>query len=311
VLKTRLQSNFYQQQILAVRAARGQTPAVLAQLSPLRAGLLHFRETFGILFSIHRVEGWRALFRGLGPNLVGVVPARSISFYVYGNGKRILTERANGGREAAWVHLSAAAAAGIATSTATNPIWLVKTRLQLDRSGVGGVGGDGPAAPRRYRNSLDCVRQVVRAEGIRGLYKGLSASYLGVSELALHWVLFERAKAWLERRAARVAAAPRPPSPWDHAVEWTGTLLGAGATKFVAAIVTYPHEVVRTRLREAPVHAGRRGQGLLRCFGAVWREGGLAAFYGGLTPHLLRTVPSAAIMFGMYEGILRWLGSRG
>jgi solute carrier family 25 protein 33/36 len=27
--------------------------------------------------------------------------------------------------------------------------------------------------------------------------------------------------------------------------------------------------------------------------------------YGGLTPHLMRTVPSAAIMFAMYEGILR------
>ena len=29
--------------------------------------------------------------------------------------------------------------------------------------------------------------------------------------------------------------------------------------------------------------------------------------YGGLTPHMLRTVPSAAIMFGMYEGILKLL----
>lgn len=33
----------------------------------------------------------------------------------------------------------------------------------------------------------------------------------------------------------------------------------------------------------------------------------MAALYGGLTPHLLRTVPSAAIMFGMYEGILKLL----
>jgi solute carrier family 25 protein 33/36 len=33
----------------------------------------------------------------------------------------------------------------------------------------------------------------------------------------------------------------------------------------------------------------------------------MASMYGGLTPHLLRTVPSAAIMFGMYEVILRLL----
>ena len=32
----------------------------------------------------------------------------------------------------------------------------------------------------------------------------------------------------------------------------------------------------------------------------------MVGLYGGMTPHLLRTVPSAAIMFGMYEMILRF-----
>jgi solute carrier family 25 protein 33/36 len=27
--------------------------------------------------------------------------------------------------------------------------------------------------------------------------------------------------------------------------------------------------------------------------------------YGGLTPHMMRTVPNAAIMFGIYEVIIR------
>lgn len=45
--------------------------------------------------------------------------------------------------------------------------------------------------------------------------------------------------------------------------------------------------------------------GLFQCFRVVWIEEGLMGLYGGLTPHLMRTVPSAAIMFGMYEGILR------
>lgn len=45
--------------------------------------------------------------------------------------------------------------------------------------------------------------------------------------------------------------------------------------------------------------------GLFQCFRLVWIEEGFMGLYGGLTPHLMRTVPSAAIMFGMYEGILR------
>ncbi|CZR64143.1 probable mitochondrial carrier protein [Phialocephala subalpina] len=302
VLKTRLQSDFYQAQLAQSRLAKGISPH--AHLSPLRSGLLHFRETFQILGSVHRVEGWRALFKGLGPNLIGVVPARSINFYVVGNGKRIIANYGNNGREDAWVVLCAAAIAGIVTSTVTNPIWLIKTRLQLDKNRVetGGV------TMRRYKNSWDCIKQVVQQEGFRGLYKGMSASYLGVTESALQWVLYEQMKKSLAKREERITLSGRPKTLWDNTVDWTGQFGAAGSAKLVAALATYPHEVARTRLRQAPVENGHlKYTGLMQCFKLVWKEEGMVALYGGLTPHLLRTVPSAAIMFGMYEGILKLL----
>lgn len=46
----------------------------------------------------------------------------------------------------------------------------------------------------------------------------------------------------------------------------------------------------------------------MQCFRLIWKEEGLAGMYGGLTPHLLRVVPSAAIMFGTYEFVLRAFG---
>ena len=295
VLKTRLQSDFYQSQIAATRAARGTPPP--STMSLPRSALLHFQETFQILFSIHRVEGWRALFKGLGPNLTGVVPARAINFYAYGNGKRIISERFNNGEENAWVHLCAAAIAGIATGTATNPIWLVKTRLQLDKSNAEKTGTQ---AIRQYKNSFDCVRQTVQAEGIRGLYRGLSASYLGVSESTLQWVLYEQMKLYLSNRKDKLDAAGRNRTLWDRTVEWNGRIAAAGSAKLFAAVITYPHEVVRTRLRQAPLQDGHlKYTGLVQCFTAIFKEEGMAALYGGLTPHLLRVVPSAAIMFGM------------
>lgn len=168
------------------------------------ASLLHlsfpnFRETFQILFSIPRVEGWRALFKGLGPTLTGVVPASAIKFYAYGTSKSIISKTMNEGQEAAWVHLLAAAAAGLVVSTATNPIWLIKTRLQLDKSRAEA----GVMAAKRYKNSLDCTLQVTRQEGIRGLYRGLSASYLGVTESTLQWVLYEQMKMRLAKEEER------------------------------------------------------------------------------------------------------------
>ncbi len=295
VLKTRLQSDFYQHQLDISRKAKGIPPP--AALSIPRSALLHFNETFKILFSVHRIEGWRALFKGLGPNLIGVVPARAINFYAYGNGKRIISDKFNNGREAAWVHLTAAATAGICTGTATNPIWLVKTRLQLDRSRAEKAGTQ---VTRQYKNSLDCVMQTVRNEGIRGLYRGLSASYLGVTESSLYWVLYEQMKLYLRQREERLVACGRHPTAWDQTLSWGGRVGAAGTAKFFAALVTYPHEVIRTRLRQAPLEDGRlKYTGIVQCFKTIWKEEGMASLYGGLTPHMLRVVPSAAIMFGM------------
>lgn len=239
VLKTRLQSDMYQARLReSGRAAR--------RLSPARAALHHLGDTLRILGAVYRTEGPRALFKGLGPNLVGVVPARSIHFYVYGNGKRLISQHWNRGREAPWVHLLAGVTAGVATSTATNPIWMVKTRLQLDKNVSERSRG---AMKRQYRNSVDCVRQIVRNEGVSSLYRGMSASYLGVVESTMQWMLYEQMKAALARREARVAASGRPKTWWDRSVDWTGMVGAAGGAKLLAAVLAYPHEVSRRRRR--------------------------------------------------------------
>ncbi|KAI4289927.1 MAG: hypothetical protein L6R35_000800 [Caloplaca aegaea] len=306
VLKTRLQSDFYQSQIAASRRVRGVPPPV--QLGYLRSSVLHFTETFQILFSIHKVEGWRALFKGLGPNLTGVVPARAINFYTYGNGKRIISNKFNNGQETAWIHICAAINAGILTGTVTNPIWLVKTRLQLDKSRAEQAGS---VSVRQYKNSLDCVRQTISTEGIKGLYRGLTASYLGVAESTLQWFLYEQGKLYLGRRESHLIGSGRERTVWDRTIDWGGKIGAAGSAKFFAAIITYPHEVIRTRMRQAPLRDGRlKYTGLVQCFSTIWKEEGLASLYGGLTPHMLRVVPSAAIMFGMYEFVLRICGAQ-
>lgn len=302
VLKTRLQSTYYQQHLAAARTARGLPPIETMTLA--RSSLLHIRETGEILWQVPKAEGWRALFKGLGPNLIGVVPARAINFYTYGNGKRVLSTYFNDGKEAAWIHMGAAAFAGIATGTATNPIWLVKTRLQLDKA----THADGKG--RQYKNALDCTMQTVRKEGIFGLYRGLTASYLGVTESTLQWVLYEQMKLYLADREERVANSGRPPTSWDQTISWTGKIASAGMAKFVAALLTYPHEVIRTRLRHAPTENGHvKYTGLAQSFKLIWKEEGMAALYGGLVPHMLRVVPSAAIMFGTYEAVLKLLGT--
>ncbi|ANB12191.1 Rim2p [Sugiyamaella lignohabitans] len=295
VVKTRLQSDLYGSQY-----GSGGLKASGRSLGPIGRASRHVYETFHIIKSVYQVEGARSLFKGLGPNLVGVIPARSINFFTYGLGKDFISTTFNNGKEETWVHLGAAATAGIVTSTCTNPIWLVKTRLQLDKATKA-------SGERQYKNSWDCIVKVVKHEGIAGLYRGLSASYLGVVESSLQWVLYEQMKGFIRRREQHRIDQGVPSTRWDSFLEWSATSGAAGAAKFMASLMTYPHEVVRTRLRQAPMQDGKpKYKGLINCFRIIIKEEGFLSMYGGLTPHLLRTVPNSIIMFGTWELIVRF-----
>ncbi|KAA8649826.1 hypothetical protein EYZ11_004137 [Aspergillus tanneri] len=293
VLRTRLQSDFYRSQLKSAAS----TPSPHTRVSLPRSFLLHFRETFDILFSIHRVEGWRSLFRGLGPSLTGVVPATAVKFYAYGNCKRLYPGLLGYDADSTSVHALSAATAGIVTGTATNPIWLVKTRLQLDKSHL--HSGEQP----RYKNSYDCVKQVIRQEGVRGLYRGLAASYLGVIETTLHLASYERIKVMLANQTKLKDKAKN-----SELVQGLVLSGAAGLSKLIAVLIAYPHEVLRTRLRQAPMADGHpKYTGVMQCLRLMVKEEGVAALYGGLTAHLIRTVPSAAITLGTYELVLKLL----
>lgn len=171
----------------------------------------------------------------MGPTLIGVVPASAVKFYVYGNAKTFwagkLDHRVEDHNFA--VDALAAMSAGFAQSTAISPIWVVKTRLQLDR----GEGGK-----RRYPNSWDCAKQIVKYEGVRGLYKGLSASYLGTAETVVHLGLYEQFKLVFRRMLGESRQGDRW-QKWDGLKEWTSTSGASGLAKLAAILLTYPHEV--------------------------------------------------------------------
>ncbi|KAJ5348327.1 uncharacterized protein N7506_001580 [Penicillium brevicompactum] len=293
VLRTRLQSDFYQ--------TSSQTNHPLQAAQPNHASN---HKTIRIISSIYRAEGWRAFFRGLGPSVAGVVPATAIKFYVYGNCKHIGAKLLGKAEDSPLVHAQAAICAGLATSTATNPIWLIKTRLQLDKTRTNAAG----PSTRQYRNSIDCIRQTLRNEGVRGFYRGMSASYLGSIETALHLVLYERLKTGLRDLLQPIQGTGTP--FWDEVSHWASTSGAASSAKLIAGLTTYPHEVMRTRLRQAPVENGRpKYTGLAQCFRTIAKEEGMAGLYGGLAPHMLRSLPSAVITLGVYEFVLRVTGS--
>lgn len=163
----------------------------------------------------------------------------------------------------------------------------------------------GPAATM----TMDIIKQ----DGIRGLYKGLSASYIGVSEGVIQWTLYEvslsqdtdsRRRTLLihTQRFKQLAKDVGPQGQEPTGLSYIGSIVGAsGGAKTVASLITYPHEVIRTRLRQPAVNGVVKYKGLAQTLKLLLAEEGVASLYGGLTAHMLRVVPNAACMFLIYE----------
>jgi len=226
-------------------------------------------------------EGPKGLFKGLGPNLIGVAPSRAIYFCAYATSKEFWNSAIT--PETPLVHILSAFSAGFMASTCTNPIWFIKTRLQLDQKRSGGL------------TATKCIRHIYQNHGIRGFYKGITASYVGISETVIHFVIYEAIKARLqEMKGACLDETNR--SIFDFL-----EFMGAGATsKTIASCIAYPHEVVRTRLRQEGQKYNRFWQTLI----LVAREEGYRALYRGLATQLVRQIPNTAIMMSTYEAVV-------
>jgi solute carrier family 25 protein 33/36 len=260
---------------------------------------------FAIARNIARVEGVRGFFRGLLPTLVGILPARSTYFWAYSTTKSTLSARFG---ESSPVHMASAAVAGIVSNTLTNPIWLMKSRVQLQ-------AGTSASDPRVYRGYAHAIVKIFREEGIRGFFKGLSASYWGVTEGAIHFVVYEKIKnRIIADNRARIARGeylnyrsstnrrPEDLTPVQY-------LTAAALAKFIASSATYPHEVVRLRMREQPrfIGAAPKYRSMIQSLRLIAREEGRRGLYAGMGTHLARVVPNAALMFFTYETVVKFI----
>jgi len=276
---------------LAMRCSSTSSGPSAAATSP------GFLEWWDCIKYIKRTEGIRGLYKGLGPNIVGVAPSRAIYFWAYSTAKKYVNSSLpKRNRDTPLVHVLAAGMAGFTASSLTNPIWLVKTRLQLDKA-----SGENTLSVRK------CFRNIVREYGVRGLWKGVTASYWGISETMMHWMVYEYLKKQLAEYKARNSngAGGGKGGGGLTGVDMVG-LMGCGAcSRLCATAVAYPHEVARTRLREGNPRYHKFWQTIM----LVYREEGRRGLYRGMVTQLCRQIPNTAIMMVTYEFVVYGLSS--
>lgn len=133
------------------------------------------------------------------------------------------------------------------------------------------------------------AQQIHREEGVRGFYRGLLPSLLGVSHGALQFMTYEQLKRYHVDRGGRGEKGLR-------AVDY---LWLSGASKILASSTTYPCQVVRARLQM--YEAGQTYTGVRDAVAQIWKQEGLAGFYKGLGPNIVRVLPSTWVTFLVYE----------
>lgn len=83
---------------------------------------------------------------------------------------------------------------------------------------------------------------VLCAKGIKGFYKGITASYFGISETVVHFVIYEAIKARLI--AARVGldeSEVNTCKPCKSSKDFLEFMMAGAISKTVASCIAYPH----------------------------------------------------------------------
>lgn len=130
----------------------------------------------------------------------------------------------------------------------------------------------------------DVIQTIMREEGPMGFFKGLSASYVGCFEGGIQWMAYERLKILLVRRKTAMLqlSSPPPSKSTGGQVPAVNTaaitpieyFCLAAVSKFLAVVVTYPHEVVRTRLREQAANGAFKYSGFMQTLRTIAKEEG-------------------------------------
>lgn len=249
------------------------------------------------LYEVYLVDGVRGCFRGLGATLATVPAFWGIYFPLYEDFKSRIHDWSSqygdgGDNHHAMVHLSSAVTAGAVADVICNPLFLVRTRMQTEALHYFQM----PSSERMPHGLASTVRSLYKEGGLPIFWRGLTASLLGLGHVGIQFPVYERLKAEARRRSP-----DGEESPLD-------LLIASGLSKMSAAIITYPHEVIRSRMMDArgPV----AGLNVYRTAQHIIQNEGYAGLYAGMRVTLFRVVPNCCVTFVSYELIARWVRAK-
>lgn len=165
---------------------------------------------------------------------------------------------------------------------------VVQTQMQVDN-----------ISRKQYRNSLHCFRILLKENGVKILYTGLSVNTLREAVfLGSYFCCYEGICASLIRNSF----------PAPVAVPTAGGLAGA-----LGWLCSFPLDCIRARVQGQTIVQARnvRRKTAVAIAESLLNERGLIGLYSGVTPSIVRAFLVSGVRFSAYEFAIKFLtGSR-
>lgn len=236
---------------------------------------------------IIKAEGLKGLYSGLGAQLVGVAPEKAIKLTVNDLVRKIGSDPESGSITMSW-EIAAGMSAGACQVILTNPLEIVKIRLQMQ-------GGSKAVNPGEIPHKRLNASQIIRQLGLKGLYKGASACLLrDVPFSAIYFPTYANLKKYLFGFDPSSTNKNHRLSSWQLLV--SGALAGAPAAFF-----TTPADVIKTRLQVESKSHEVKYRGIIHAGSVILKEEGFGAFFKGSIARVFRSSPQFGFTLASYE----------
>jgi solute carrier family 25 (adenine nucleotide translocator) protein 4/5/6/31 len=231
-----------------------------------------------------KTEGFFSLWRGNVASVVRYFPNQAMNFSLKDTIKKrfnIYDPKINFWKFA----VANCMAGGLAASISLifcHPIDLIRTRLATDNMNISG--------DRKFKGSLDCVIQLYNAEGLRGVYKGMVISIIGVFIFrATYFGAYDTLKGVIKKD--------------------TGFLVKWGAAQMITvlcSVIFYPFDTLRRRMMMQSGEMEQVYKNTIDCATKIFQEEKFMGYYKGWGTNSIRTCGSSVVLvlYDEFQSIL-------
>lgn len=187
---------------------------------------------------------------------------------------------------------SGALARGI-SATLVTPLELLRTRLQASSS---------TSTSRNLTSILVELGGQVKQQGPTVMFRGLIPTlYRDVPFSAIYFAGYESMK-----RIITGSGLGERNVEDSRTKEFSVSFFSGSTSGILAAIVTQPFDLIKTRL-QAEAQSSKKRSSTLEVGRRIMKTDGTSALFRGLSPRVAKVAPACGIMIASFEFIGRWL----